>query len=282
LRDDARLAATLAALEGKGTDFAAMSEGLWVRTAAGHEGLLLRGQATEGRSNENIAPETIVAVLDDDTLFVGSSAVHAQLVDGQVRALDDGDGHARVLRRVSKYGPVWAWLPTESPLRAPLLGDENGRELGPVGVSLALSAPRQLFIDIPLTTEALAAGVDDRVSARIEAARVQSLAHAGDREEQQLIELVVGLADELGRDATPERRARAEALKARAEALRTVARQGPTDTFPALLMLAEDLRGVSVRADENRLQVSAEITDTALGTLVLALSNIGTPTTVER
>ncbi len=277
LRGSPEVAAGISALEKAGADFDVMTDGLWVRDAAGSEGVFLRGGGAGPIAAALALPAPRRAVaLDEDTLLIGDPPLVDAITDGRVRALDEGNDDARLLRRVSRGGPVWAFLPASSRARAALLGTSAGEPLGAVGASASLTAPRQLIIDVPLDAKLRADGVGDRVTARIESARVVSLATPESARDVELVEIVDALAAELEASGAPPRPSLAE-LRARLARLGAQRSDSKADAFPPLVMLAEHLRGVSVRLDESRVHVTAEIDDGALGAFIDAIAEARPP-----
>lgn len=273
LKGSPRVAEGIASLEAAGADFDAMTDGLWVRTHGGHEGVFLRGEDAVALAAALSPPESRRAVaLDEDTLLICDSAFCDAVEGGAVAPLDTDGDEARLLRRVSRGGPVWAYLPAQSTSRAALLGTSAREPLGAVGASASLTAPRQLIIDVPLDAKLRADGVGDRVTARIESARVVSLAAPETARDAELVAIVDALAAEIeaaGASAGPK----LAELRARLARLGARRATSKADAFPPLVMLSEHLRGVSVRLDESRIHVTAEIDDGALGAFIDAVAH---------
>jgi len=276
LRSDPKLGPVLDAMDAAGFDFTQMTDGLWVGTAKEAEGVLLRGQnatelaaAVKAKMSPAFAKISVVA-LDDDTLAIGDPAFIAAVLDGEIDSLDGDSDEVRLLRRLTRSGPAWVWLPGKSPLRPLLLGTTSEEALGAVGASLSLTAPRQLLIDVPLSSDIRSTGTGDRVTARIEAARVMSLANASTDRDDEIVGILKTLTQEMATLAPASRTPALTALSSRLEALAKPA-QTSADGFPPLVMLASHLRGVSVRLDDNRIHVTSEIADSALGAFIKAI-----------
>lgn len=243
-----------------------VTDGLVLGFVDGRRAVLLRADGL----GEKTVPGT--AAVDRDTLVFGApevvQAVAAQTPETPVV----GPAGDRLLTRLAAAGPLWVWIPASSPARAALLGVDNATELGAVGAALSLGARRQIIFDLPLelvdkaeSAEERAArtGRGDRVLARIEAARVAALAlKAGDHE---LMATVMALAEEVGRVVPPDARARLRALQDKLQ--RPVELTG----FPALSALAPHLEGVSVRREDTRLTLTAELDDEGLAVLLTHL-----------
>ncbi len=263
--------ATLDALTAAGLDLSQASEGLWTETASGLTCVRVRGVDTgpaAGLSGPLGASSVALAVEDEDTLLLAPAGELAGCQAAPVAALDDsGDVASRLLDRVARGGPIWGWLPGGSPLRDAILGPETAGELDAVGVTLATMGTRTLLFDLPLREGLEPATAGPRLSARLEAARVQSLAPAASDREEALIGVVRGLVARLPR-GTPDEVAAARALEAEVAALGAVRPDAPARAFPALSILSPYLQGVSVRLEEGRAEVGAELSDAGLGALL--------------
>ncbi len=223
-----------------------------------------------------------VARVDGDTIALGAPAGIARVAAVDPSTPDLGAEGDRLMTRLGTSGPLWVWLPPTSPDRATLLGVDNAKDLASVGAALSLGGRRQIVFDIPLAlgpddaeAESAAERADrasraDRVLARIEAARVAALARGANAENAALAKALADLASELESLVPPD-------AKPRVQAIKTAIGHGErpqVQTFPALSALAPHLQGVSVRREDNRLTLTAELDDEGLSTLFALLSGV--------
>jgi sec-independent protein translocase protein TatC len=265
---------TADALAAAGYDVAVATDGLWFETASGLSCVHLRGAPTEPLLG--LVPGSLgrveAAIRDEDTLLLAPSGELAGCLAAELRPLDEDDDDAsRLLRRQSRGGPIWGWLPVHSPLRSALLGEAGATDLGAVGATLAIMGSRALVMDLPLRAGLDHAVAGPRVSARLEAARVQSLAPSGTPEEQELVAIVGAVVDQLPA-ATPEAASAVAALRGRLARLTGRSIRTGEGNFPPLFALSQHLRGVSVRLEEGRLEVGAELSDGGLAALLRLVS----------
>ncbi len=249
-----------------------ITDGLIIGLADGTRAVLLRSDGL-GKT----PPEGAVA-LDDDTLALGSEGILATLAAIEPSTPSLGAEGDRLLTRLSGSGPLWVWLPPQSPAKEVVLGAGNAGELASVGAALSLGERRQIIFDLPLAlgegsgSDSAAERAErtaraDRVLARIEAARVAALARPSDTRDAELARALSALATELEAVAPPRIRPRVRAIRdslTRADARPDAA---AADAFPALSALAPHLQGVSVRREDNRLTLTAELDDEGLAAI---------------
>ncbi len=272
---------TADALAAAGYDATAAPEGLWFETTSGLSCVYLRGVPTEplARLGPDALGPVAFAIRDADTLLLAPAGELAGCATAATRPLDEAqldDGNsddegARLLRRLSRGGPLWAWLPANSPLRPAILGEAAAADLGAVGATLATAGARAVLIDLPLRGGLDPAVTGRRVSARLEAARVQSLTPVSTPQERELVTIVGAVLDRLP-TPTPADVAAVGALRGRLTRLTEGGQRPGQENFPALFALSEHLRGVAVRLEEGRLEVGAELADAGLGTLLALLA----------
>ncbi len=265
----------LDALQGAGMTWEPITEGLVVITAAGERVVILRGDEAGLRAdavNQALAdpaaattPTAPVArAANDDVLVIGAPALADAIVARGPVALALEDNDERLLDRLSTAGAVWVWLGPKSPARAAVVGTENATDLGAVGASLALDQRRRLVFDLPMANHGAGVSASDRVETRIEAARAVAIARGSDDKTTRLSKAVRDVIVELGPTVSPATRTKLDAIAA------TIAALAPLevpDTFPVLVNLAPEIRGVSVRRDRHGLAVTAELDDHGLITL---------------
>jgi sec-independent protein translocase protein TatC len=256
-----------------------MTDALLIADSEGRRAIVLRDNglgelASTLPSREGLA----VGRLDDDTLALGEPDLISNLAAHAPTLPDLEDEETRLLRRLPKAGPLWVWLPPDSPNRNAILGRDNAADLRSAGAALGLGARRRIVFDLPdrldadkegmsgTEAEALRAERADRVEARIEAARVSALSQVGSTRDAVKAALVL-IGRELGTLSAPESRQRIEAALAPLEA----AVQPIPEVFPALSALAPMLRGVSVRRDTQRLTITAELADEGLTSIFSSL-----------
>lgn len=265
------------ALRGAGVELDALTEGMVIGTADGRRAVVLRASGLAKKLEAAGALATLDAArIDDDTLVLGPKDLATTIAGLDPVAPTLGPEGQRLMTRLAGSGPLWVWLPTTSPARAAVLGVENATELESVGAALSLGQRRQVVFDLPLSrsdvdndsAEAKAERETrgDRLLARIEAARVAALSTDRDAEARvtRLSTALVALADEVAPLLEPGAKQRVEALRAVLQAPNT--RTMP-ETFPALSTIAAHLRGVSVRREDTRLTVTAELDDQGLSAL---------------
>jgi len=248
-----------------------ITDGLVIGTADGQRVVLLR--------SPGLGTKTGAGRIDDDTIALGSGTLLAEVVAREPSTPDLGPEGSRLLSRLATAGPMWVWVPPTSPARAALLGEDNAGELASVGAALSLGTRRQIVFDLPLELgddasgdpnkesaeerEARAARAD-RVLARIEAARVAALARTDASQSEVLAKALVDLAAELEAFAPAEAKARILAIRS---SLAQAGHASSPRTFPALSHLARHLQGVSVRREDTRLTLTAELTDEGLSAI---------------
>lgn len=252
------------------TPLSDITDGLVIGMADGRRAVLLRSPGI----GEDPGPGRI----DDETIALGSESLVAELVAREPETPELGPEGSRLLSRLSAAGPLWVWVPPKSPAREAVLGADNASELASVGAALSLGSRRQIVFDLPLALEGEAdpggkesveerearAARADRVLARIEAARVAALARPDGARDATLVKALSALAGELEAFAPAEAKARILAIRA---SLNEVGHAPAPATFPALTALAGHLQGVSVRREDTRLTLTAELTDEGLSTL---------------
>lgn len=258
----------LDALQGAGMTWEPITEGLVVITAAGERAVILRGDDAGLRAdavNQALAGAAVVArAADDDVLVIGAPTLADAIVARGPIDLALGDDDERLLERLSTAGAVWVWLGPKSPARAAVVGTENATDLGAVGASLALDQRRRLVFDLPMAHHGAGVSASDRVETRIEAARAVAIARGTDDKTTRLAKAVRDIVGELGPTVSPATRTKLDGIAA---TIATLAPLEVPDTFPVLVNLAPEIRGVSVRRDRHGLAVTAELDDHGLITL---------------
>lgn len=256
-----------------------ITEGMLLGAADGRRAILLRAS---GLGDAIVPLPANAARIDADTLALGPSDYVLALAARDPVSPDLGPEGDRLLGRLALSGPLWVWLPPSSPARAALLGVDNARDLASVGAALSLGERRQVVFDIPVDligdddgSENAAERADrtsraDRVLGRIEAARVAALARTAGAKNDALTKALLDLAGELESIATPAAKTRIRAIKGSLGN----ANSPPIATFPALTALASHLQGVSVRREDKRLTLTAELDDEGLSALFSLLSGL--------
>lgn len=266
-----------------------ITEGMLMGDLDGQRAVILRRKGL----GEAMASYPGATALDADTLLLGSPALTTKVASREPESPSLSREEDRLLSRLGRGGPLWLWLRPESPARATLLGADNATELGSTGAILTLQPRRQLIWDLPdrLGQEGKSSDKEskperearqDRIEARIEAARVAALsltASTGTLDTQDHTrEALFAIAAEI------ERLSDSSAKERLAKALAPLERNQPTSKakvepspFPALSLLATELRGVSVRREEARITITAELADEGLALLHSALVGLTSP-----
>jgi hypothetical protein len=268
-------AQALDAMATKGFPLEEITEAMLTGDPAGHRALVLR---KEGLGD---AMATFGRALDSDTLVLGEDNLSRRIAERSPERPDFSREEERLMSRLERGGPLWVWLPPSSPLRGEILGPDNASELGSTGALLTLSPRRQLVWDLPDRLAPETDGSDkekkperearqDRIEARIEAARVAalSLSSTSPDETRKALMAIAAEVKRLGDDA-------AKARLALALAPLEVDKAQPPSPFPVLSALATHLRGVSVRREEARITITAELADEGLAVIHRVLE--GTP-----
>ncbi len=279
VRSDPRIGTYIDAFARAERPVTEMTDGLLLADGEGRRAVLLRDDGLGALASTLPEVEGVgVSKLDDDTVALGEKALVEDLAARAPVIPDLEDEEDRLLRRLPKAGPLWVWLPPDSPTRDALLGRDNAADLHSAGASLGLGAKRRIVFDLPdrlggdreglsgIEAEALRAERADRIEARIEAARVAALSQTGATRDAVKNALVI-IGRELGNVAAPAARQRIESALAPLEA----SIQPLPDVFPALSSLGPMLRGVSVRRDTQRLTITAELADEGLTSIFASL-----------
>lgn len=265
-----------------------ITDGLLLGDVSGQRALILRREGL----GDAMASYPGATALDTDTLLFGSPNLTAKVASREPETPSLSREEDRLLSRLERGGPLWVWLRPESPARAALLGIDNAAELGSTGALLTLQPRRQLVWDLPDRLSLETGGADketkperearqDRIEARIEAARVAalSLSASADNEATQdhTRDALLAIAAEI------ERLSDESAKDRLAKALAPLKQDQPgpnaktePSQFPALSLLATELRGVSVRREEARITITAELADEGLTLLHGALAGLST------
>jgi len=265
-----------------------LTDAMLTADAEGRRALVLRdgGLGLERERFVGLTPE--VHAMGDDVLVFGDSGLADLIAEREPERPDFTREEDRLLMRLEKAGPLWVWLSPESPARAAILGTDNASELTSTGAALLLSPRRLVVYDLPDRLPADEDGSDkkkkperesrqNRIEARIEAARVAALTQGQANDDDSTRAALLTIGRELATLSDPAARARLEA------ALGPLL-QGPVpqpETFPALSALARDLRGVSVRREEARITVTAELADEGLMTLLTRLVGTAPPAAAQ-
>jgi len=261
----------------KATPLDDITEGMILGEANGQRAILLRA----GGLADALEPMPANAArVDDDTVAFGSPELIKAIAAREPVTQDLGPAGKRLMGRLALSGPLWVWLPPASPMRPALLGLDNARDLTSVGAALSLGERRLIVFDIPLEraeddtdAENAAERADrssraDRVLGRIEAARVAALSRTSGTKNEVLAKALTDLASEIEAIAAPDAKVRIQAIKAALAGGDTL----PVQTFPALTALASHLQGVSVRREDKRLTLTAELDDEGLSALFTLIS----------
>ena len=260
-----------------------ITDGMLTGDVSGQRALILRREGL----GEAMATHPGAIALDSDTLLLGSPGLTAKVAAREPETPSLSREEERLISRLTRGGPLWVWLRPESPARATLLGVDNAAELGSTGAILTLIPRRQLIWDLPDRLAPEGDGSDkekkperearqDRIEARIEAARVAALslvssADAKDHTRDAILAIAAEI-ERLSDEGAKQRLSTALApLKGDQGATHPKAEPSP---FPALSMLATELRGVSVRREEARITITAELADGGLTLLHGALAGL--------
>lgn len=267
VRTSPGVAAALDAMARNGHPLDELTDAMLTGDREGHRALVLRHEGL-GDAMANLG-----RVLDSDTLVLGDEALANRIAERSPELPDLSREEQRLMSRLERGGPLWVWLPPQSPIRAEILGPDNASELGSTGALLTLNPRRQLVWDLPDRLAPENDGSDkerkperearqDRIEARIEAARVAALSlqsnspSATDTTRTALL-AVAAEVQRLGDDTARAR------LGAALAPLQEKPVYAPSP-FPVLSALASDLRGVSVRREEARITITAELADEGL------------------
>ncbi len=265
-----------------------LTDAMLTADAEGRRAFVVRhsGLGLERERFVGLAPE--VHAMGDDVLVFGDAGFANLIAERDPENPDFTREEDRLLIRLQNAGPLWVWLSPESPSRSAILGTDNATELTSTGAALTLSPRRQVVYDLPDRLPANEDGADkgkkperesrqNRIEARIEAARVAALTQGQANDDDSTRAALLAIGRELATLSDA-------AAKARLQAALAPLQHGPLpqpETFPALSALARDLRGVSVRREEARITVTAELADEGLMTLLTRLVGVAPPAAVQ-